>query len=144
MAKLTAKQEQFCHEYLIDLNSTQAAIRAGYSKKTANVIGPENLAKPCIAEVIAKLKAQRIEKTQINAQWVLDQAVIMHKKCSQVLPIKDKDGAEVYKFDSPGANKALELVGKHVDIQAFKEVKELTGTLTIGRVLAELEGDTEN
>lgn len=143
MEGLTSKQEMFCHEYLVDLNSTQAAIRAGYSAKTANVIGPENLAKPCIAEVITRLKAQRIEKTQINAQWVLDQAVIMHKKCSQVLPILDKDGKDVFKFDSPGANKALELVGKHVDIQAFKEVKELTGTLTIGRVLAELEGDTD-
>jgi len=143
MDDLTAKQEMFCQEYLVDLNATKAAIRAKYSEKSADVIGCENLGKPKIAKRIAELKGQRIEKTQINAQWVLDQAVKMHKKCSQELPIKDKDGAEVYKFDSPGANKALELVGKHVDIQAFKEVKEITGNLTIGRVLAELQGETE-
>ena len=45
VAKLTAKQQRFCDEYLIDLNATQAAIRAGYSKKTARVIGQQNLSK---------------------------------------------------------------------------------------------------
>ena len=52
---LTRKQKKFCHEYLVDLNATEAAIRAGYSKKTARVIGCENLTKPHIAEYIAKL-----------------------------------------------------------------------------------------
>ncbi len=46
MAMLTAKQQRFCDEYLVDLNATQAAIRAGYSKKNANNIASENLAKP--------------------------------------------------------------------------------------------------
>lgn len=52
---LTRKQKKFCHEYLVDLNAANAAIRAGYSKKTARVIGCENLTKPHIAEYIAKL-----------------------------------------------------------------------------------------
>jgi phage terminase small subunit len=52
--RLTAKQQRFCEEYLIDLNATQAAIRAGYSKKTANVIGCENLTKPSIRKCIDK------------------------------------------------------------------------------------------
>lgn len=52
MAKLTNKQKRFCEEYLIDLNATQAAIRAGYSKKNANNIASENLAKPNIQEYL--------------------------------------------------------------------------------------------
>ena len=57
MAKLTAKQQRFCDEYLIDLNATQAAIRAGYSKRTANRIASENLLKPDIRKYIdARMK----------------------------------------------------------------------------------------
>ena len=59
MAKLTAKQQRFCDEYLIDLNATQAAIRAGYSKSTAGAMGAENLKKPQIAEYIEKRMAEK-------------------------------------------------------------------------------------
>ena len=52
--KLTAKQTRFVQKYLIDLNATQAAVRAGYSDKTARQIGAENLSKPDIQEVIAE------------------------------------------------------------------------------------------
>ncbi len=58
MAKLTDKQELFAREYLKDLNATQAAIRAGYSEKTARATGSENLSKPDIADRIAELKAE--------------------------------------------------------------------------------------
>lgn len=61
-AKMTAKQMRFCDEYLIDLNATQAAIRAGYSEKTATVIGSENLTKPYIREYIDKRLAEKEEK----------------------------------------------------------------------------------
>ena len=54
--KLTAKQQRFCDEYLIDLNATQAAIRAGYSKKTAKQIGQQNLTKLDLKEYIGWLK----------------------------------------------------------------------------------------
>ena len=67
MAKLTAKQQRFCDEYLIDLNATQAAIRAGYSKKTAAVIATENLRKPYISEYIEKRMAEK-EKELIADQ----------------------------------------------------------------------------
>lgn len=71
MAKLTAKQQRFCEEYLIDLNATQAAIRAGYSAKTAKQIGGENLTKPDVKRHIMTLKGKRSEKTGIDAAWVL-------------------------------------------------------------------------
>ena len=65
--KLTAKQQRFCDEYLIDLNATQAAIRAGYSKKTAYSIGQENLKKPDISQYIEKRMAEK-EKVLIADQ----------------------------------------------------------------------------
>ncbi len=68
---LTAKQEAFCLEYLKDLNATQAAIRAGYSEKTAKDIACENLAKPNISERIAILKGERSEATKTDAEYVL-------------------------------------------------------------------------
>lgn len=59
MGKMTDKQQRFCDEYLIDLNATQAAIRAGYSKKTAGVIADENLKKPYIKEYIEARMAEK-------------------------------------------------------------------------------------
>ena len=57
--KLTAKQQRFCDEYLIDLNATQAAIRAGYSEKAARQIATENMTKPSIREYIDKRMAEK-------------------------------------------------------------------------------------
>lgn len=72
---LTDKQEMFCREYLIDLNATQAAIRAGYSERTAHALGCENLTKPDIQNRIAELKAQRNEQVNIDATYVLRRLV---------------------------------------------------------------------
>lgn len=68
---LTAKQAAFVREYLVDLNATQAAIRAGYSKKTAYSIGQENLCKPEIQEAIQEEMKKRAERTEITADKVL-------------------------------------------------------------------------
>lgn len=69
--KLTPKQQRFVAEYLVDLNATQAATRAGYSAKTARQAGTENLSKPAIAGAIAAAQASRAERTQVDADWVL-------------------------------------------------------------------------
>jgi len=66
--KLRPKQKKFCLEYLKDLNATQAAIRAGYSEKTAGEMGSENLKKPHIAEHIAELQRKISEKSEISIQ----------------------------------------------------------------------------
>ena len=68
---MTPKQEQFCHEYLIDLNGTQAAIRAGYSAKRADAIASENLRKPVIAERISELIRERTEAVEITTDRIL-------------------------------------------------------------------------
>ena len=67
MDGLTEKQKRFCDEYLIDLNGTQAAIRAGYSEKTARMIAAENLTKPYIRKYIDKRLAEK-EKSLIADQ----------------------------------------------------------------------------
>lgn len=71
MADLTDKQLKFCLEYLVDLNATQAAIRAGYSEDSASVIGCENLTKPNIQAYIANLKAKAAKKLEISKERVL-------------------------------------------------------------------------
>lgn len=70
-SKLTPKQLRFVQEYQIDLNATQAAIRAGYSKKTAHSIGQENLNKPEIAAELARRQAKIAEKLELSAERVL-------------------------------------------------------------------------
>lgn len=133
MSKLTDKQQRFCEEYIIDLNATQAAIRAGYSEKTAQQVGSENLSKPVIAELIHSLKAERSEKLTIDAEWVLKSAKEVFDRCMQYEPVMDSNGATgEYKFEHSGANKALDLIGKHVDVQAFNE--KITKTLKIEHV----------
>lgn len=68
---LKAKQEKFCQEYLVDLNATQAAIRAGYSAKTARATGSENLSKPDIAARIAELQVEIQRRCGISRESIL-------------------------------------------------------------------------
>ncbi len=71
MRELKEKQKRFCEEYLIDLNATQAAIRAGYPARSAGSIGSENLKKPAIRAYIDEKLAERSARTGINADRVL-------------------------------------------------------------------------
>jgi phage terminase small subunit len=134
MAKLTAKQEMFCKEYLIDLNATQAAIRAGYSEKTAAVTGCENLIKPNIAEHIQTLFDTRAEKVELNSEWVLRNLEKVANRCMQAEPVmvRGENGMEEsgeFKFDSSGANKSLELIGKHLKLFTDKVEQDTTFTV---------------
>lgn len=73
MANLTDKQERFCQEYLVDLNATQAAIRAGYSNSTARQIGADNLSKVDIQARVSELNKSRLEATGISQKRVLEE-----------------------------------------------------------------------
>ncbi len=109
--KLTDKQSCFVDEYLIDLNATQAAIRAGYSEHTAQVIGAENLSKPIIQNAINERMTERALRTKRNADNVLtDLATI---RVSAMTLILDKDGNKVM-VNINAALRALELEGKHL------------------------------
>lgn len=146
---LTAKQEAFCQEYLKDFNATQAAIRAGYSKHTAKDIGCENLAKPNIADYIKQLNTDRKERVEIDADWVLKQAVKVHEKCMQEVEATDREGNGLgeFKFEPAGANKSLELIGKHVSIGCFKDKVDIIhkfGSMSDSELDSELEGMSDD
>ena len=144
--KLTAKQDMFCREYLKDLNATQAAIRAGYKPDNAYATGAENLKKPQIAQYIANLKAKRAEEVRIDAAWVLRQAVKVHERCMQAEkvtmsngePMLDDDGNPIYKFEHAGANKSLEIIGKHVDVKAFEIEQAKTDSDSLAESVSKL------
>jgi phage terminase small subunit len=123
----TDKQKRFVTEYLIDLNATAAAKRAGYSEKSADKIGPELLGKTSIQEALSKALAKRSERTEITQDWVLSRLQTVAERCLQAAAVIDKEGNPTgeYKFDSSGANKSLELLGKHLKL--FTEKVELTG-----------------
>lgn len=118
--KLTAKETLFCKEYLVDLNATQAAIRAGYSKNSAKEIGHENLTKPHLLTLINEFKAERANKVEVNAAWVLKRFIEISDRCMQAEPVMISDGnggwgeSGEYRFDATGANKATEMIGKHI------------------------------
>ncbi|MGE4334978.1 MAG: terminase small subunit [Pigmentiphaga sp.] len=160
--KLTPKQLRFVEEYLVDLNATQAAIRAGYSKRTAGQIGDENLKKPQIAAAIQAAQAERSQATKIDAEYVLNRLGEIDKMDAldiladdgSIKPIRDwpkiwrqmisgldvmeiatgdeeKRLAVVKKIKWPDKIKNLEMIGRHVGVQAFKDKLEHSGTVGI-------------
>lgn len=165
---MTKKQKRFVEEYLIDLNATQAAIRAGYSPLTARDIGCENLTKPNIQEAIDKAIAERSRRTGVNADRVVrelakiafvnagevvdfDTAILMDKisedDMAAIQSIKVKtfgeDGVE-REVKLADKLKALELLGKHLGL--FKDKVELDGSVktdmaTLAGVLDQLKGE---
>lgn len=122
MDKLTPKQQRFVEEYLVDLNATQAAIRAGYSSRNADKIAFQLLGKTRVAEAIAAAKAERSARVSVSADYVVNNLVEIVERCMQRAPVLtmkgeqvvDDEGRNVWRFDAKGANKSLELLGKHL------------------------------
>lgn len=150
-------------EYLVDLNATQAAIRAGYSAKTAQEQSSRLLSNVIVEAAIAKAQAKRAEKTGINAEWVLTRLASeatadladLYDTNGAIKPIHDwpliwrqglvagikhqeiKDsegnatGDYVVEVKLSDRIKRIELIGKHVDVQAFKDQVDLKASFTI-------------
>ena len=129
--KLTDKQRLFVEEYLIDLNATAAARRAGYSAKTAEVIGFENLRKPNIAAAIGQAKAERSERTEITQDWVLEGLKENYRRAMQQEAVLDAEGNSTgeYRYNGAVANKSLELMGRHLNM--FTDTLNLSGGVTV-------------
>ena len=100
---ITQKQEHFVAEYLIDLNATQAAIRAGYSKKTAKSQGQRLLTNVDIAAAVARAQGDRTERTNITQDYVLESIFEAMERC------KKADS-----FNAAGVFKGAEILGKHL------------------------------
>ena len=140
---LNEKQKQFCEEYIIDLNGTQAAIRAGYSKKTANRIASELLSKLDIQEYICELKNKRSERVKYSQDELMRDILEVKNRCMQANPVLDKEGNEtgVWKFDSNGANKALDMLAKHVGFYETDN-KQKAFNISVNREAVEIEGNS--
>lgn len=162
---MTAKEAAFVREYLIDLNATQAMIRAGYSAKTANVQAVEVMARPRVKSAIDAAIAARSERTQIDADWVLkrlaeeadaDLADLYDDK-NELKPVSEWPkiwrqglvaGVEIDAlFEGYGEDRIqigytkklrlsdrvrrLELIGKHIKVNAFQDTVALKGLDTL-------------
>lgn len=133
---LTDKMKRFCDEYLIDLNATQAAIRAGYSKKTARAIGQENLTKLEVQECIRKRMEEK-EKTLIATQdEVLKYltAVLRGETQSEIVVIesygKTSEAVKMQKApDEKERLKAAELLGKRYSL--FKDKVNIDAAIPV-------------
>ncbi|WP_233113697.1 terminase small subunit [Aggregatibacter actinomycetemcomitans] len=141
-SKLRDKQKRFIEEYLIDLNATQAAIRAGYSKDTAKEIGYENLTKPHIQQAIAEAQNKRAERTQLTQDEVIADLRELRDICMGRKPVRvtevvknNQEGTarpvqvEIFALEPTGAGKALDLLGKHLGM--FSQKVEVSGDLHI-------------
>ncbi len=140
---LNEKQKQFCEEYIIDLNGTQAAIRAGYSKKTANEQAAQLLAKLSIQEYIQKIKNKRSERVKYSQDELMRDILEVKNRCMQANPVLDKEGNEtgIWKFDSNGANKALDMLAKHVGFYETDN-KQKAFNISVNREAVEVEGNS--
>lgn len=150
--KLTAKQQRFCDEYLIDLNATQAAIRAGYSKKTAKQIGQQNLTKLDLKEYIEKRMAEK------EAALVADQDEVL-KYLTSVLRGESRSTEIVVEGIGDGCSeartitkepsekdrlKAAELLGKRYGLYTDKVQQEVDMDLNITVDYGEDDGEQKN
>lgn len=155
MAKLTAKQKRFCDEYLIDLNATQAAIRAEYSKKTARAIANENLTKPAIKEYINQRMEEKEKELIAEQDEVMKylSAVMRREKTESVVVTLSKEKSmyvpdvngtmrkQTVKEEVPqiieiparlsDSNKAAELLGKAYGIYTDKVEADVDMELNI-------------
>jgi len=122
---LTPKQARFAQEYLIDLNATQAAIRAGYSPKRADQSGYQLLSNIEIQAAIEKGQAKIAEKNDISIKWVLDNLKTVADRC-------------VGGKDSAGANRSLELIGKHLGM-FIDRTQEIDPAVPIAITIQEID-----
>jgi phage terminase small subunit len=107
---LTARQRRFCEEYIIDLNATQAAIRAGFSAKTARCQASKLFANVAIEKYVADLRAKQQKRTEIDADAVLKElATLGFSKITNVLEL-DKYGASFKEELSEEAQRSIESI----------------------------------
>lgn len=167
VAKLTDKQQRFVDEYLIDLNATQAAIRAGYSTKTADQQGSRMLANVKVKQAVAEKQAQRSKRTGVNQdRVVLELAKVAFAKmtdivdsngkikedaspddlaCIESIKYKESDneygGSVEREVKIASKLKALELLGKHLGMWSDKFNVTVEKSEKLDDIIAQLGGE---
>lgn len=137
--KLTAKQKLFCDEYIISLNATQAAIKAGYAEKTAYAIGAENLKKPKIQSYISERMEQKessLIATQDEVLQYLTSVLRGESQTTDILLVGMGDGCqEVQEVEKKPSEKdrlkAAELLGKRYGLYTDKISADVDMSLDI-------------
>jgi len=118
--KLTPKQVRFVEEYLIDLNACAAAKRSGYSQHTAGQIGHELLKKENVVRALVAAERKRSKRVELDQDWIIERLRENTERSMQAAPVVDSDGNPVgeYRYEGSVANRALELLGKHLGMFA--------------------------
>jgi phage terminase small subunit len=133
VAKMTEKQRRFCEEYLVDANATQAAIRAGYSAKTAQAIGAENLTKPVIKNFIRERMEAKQSKLIADQDEVLRYLTSVMRGESKASVLARQMTGEEKVIDKPPDEKerlkAAELLGKRYGV--FTDKVDIDGVLPV-------------
>lgn len=145
---MTLKRQRFIAEFMKDQNGTQAAIRAGFSKKNAGWKASRLLKEPKVRASIDAAMEKIREQSAISAVWILDSLKEVAERCMQKHPVMifdkvekeyvqktDEDGEGVWEFDSAGANRALELLGKNKAL--FIENMKHSGSISLEKILGE-------
>lgn len=143
---ITPKQERFCQEYIVDYNGAQAAVRAGYAANSARKTASRMLTNADILARVRELQREQTARLALTQDYVLQQLVDTYRCCREPEPVLvyDPDAGGMvesgkYQFDSKGALRALELIGKHLGMYQDKlklDAKLDTGQL--GKVLEQL------
>lgn len=138
--KLTPKQERFIEEYMIDFNATQAAIRAGYNKKSAARVAHGLVNKSLVQEAI-KARRDRLEKhTVVTKERVVKMMLELYEVSSQKVPLLDRDGNQVFDdrgrpvykpVDAQAFGKAVDMLGKHTGAFEADNKRELSGGISV-------------
>lgn len=127
MMALNARQQRFVEEYLVDLNATAAAIRAGYSAKTAQEQGSRLLSNVMVQAAIQAARQAQSKRTEITQDYVLTRLRENLERAMQAEPVVDREGNATgeYTYQGSVANRACELLGKHLGM--FADKHEITG-----------------
>ncbi|ANY67304.1 hypothetical protein BBD42_13080 [Paenibacillus sp. BIHB 4019] len=127
---LSDKHRRFADEYLKDMNGAAAYLRAGYNctESAARVNASKLLTNANISAYIATKQEEIAKESGISVKWVLDNLKYVAERCLTPEPMVDREGNIIeWRFDSSGANKALETIGKHLGM--FKEKIEHSGAI---------------
>lgn len=149
MAELEKKKyERFCQEYIIDYNGTQAAIRAGFKETSARQQATRLLSNASILARVRELQKEQVERLAVSQDYVVLQLLETYQRCLEETPVLKFDPCTgrmeetgKYQFDSKGALRALELLGKHLGMYNDKlQVTQKVDTGQLENVLNQLRG----
>lgn len=137
--KLTQKQQRFVNEYIISGNATQAAIKAGYSKKTARFVGAENLTKPNIKVELEKRNAEIKSQKTMDMQEVMERLAAIARGETVEQQVTNKGTVVEVEPKTSDQIRAMELIGKRYG--AWTDKKEVTGGLEINVGVGDWDAD---